>query len=205
MDEAVSAYMAKNPAHTVTARVNVSYVDTAGNTSVIKHEIECGTPPLTSPIQKINEKPVESQSQNITERIECINSLIANGNYDAALDEAHEAVNLQPENPSTHIILWRVLRAAGRDDTKSTPVINEALRLIESQDTQSRANITALEIDTREAFGQWLFLQGHLDDAKNQTGIAIQLAERAGLRERLAWLNLQMQTIYEAQNPSDGK
>jgi len=195
IDEAIEIYMSKSPEHGVSVRISVSGTDASGRPSAVTHELERGNVTVSRQTV-ISQSPVQNAEDDVQALIDCSIALMENGNFESATESAREAIGLQPQNAGGHIALWRALRAAGQND-EAYPAIVGALQILETQDLPLRIGSAAFEISTRETFAQWLFLLDRKDEAKSQTYKAIDLAEQAGLKDRLDWLNLQLQTMED--------
>lgn len=196
IDEAIDAYGKLNPQHNVSARIIVNATDATGNSSSMKHEFDRGNTTLETHTQDY-ELPIPTQPDDINTLIDCSIALMTNGSFEAAIDQAKEAVRLQPNNPNCHVTLWRALRADGENGL-AYAAIAEALRIYEGMDLNTRMSNATLEIDTRESCAQWLYLLGRTNEARTQTNAAIELAERTGLKDRLDWLKRQLEQMDDA-------
>ena len=199
INEVIETYMSKNSEHGVSVRVRVNATDASGRPTTMTHELEQGNVTVNR-IAISQQVPLQLPENDVQALIDCSIALMENGNFESAIASAREAVGLQPQNAGGHIALWRALRASGQNE-EAYPAIVDALQILESQDLPLRIGSAPFEISTRETFAQWMYLMGRKDEAKSQTRKAIDLAEQAGLRDRLDWLNLQLQTMEEVTEP----
>jgi predicted Zn-dependent protease len=189
----IESYASEYPEHNLSLRFKINYIDNSGTLSAVTHVVERGNSTNEQPTV-VSSLPPRTRDEDVQTRIACSIALIENGNFEGAVRQAQDAVDVEPENTHCYIALWRALRASGMDDTAFETML-KALAIFEKQELPTRMDNVEFEIESREAFAQWLFLAGKREDAIQQTTAAMALAEQAGLTERLDWLSLQLETI----------